>query len=199
MTLYFDTETTGMLPGHVIQLSYILDDGIDIICKNFYFAVGYIEPRAQEVHGISVERLKILSDGKTFDFYADEIYDDFSSADVIVAHNFKFDLAFMIAEFKYLDRIFRYKESFDTMRYFTDIMKLPRTSCRGYKYPRLSELKDFAEVYDYDVSKFVMDNFKGAGCGFHDARFDTAAMYLSCAALKDKYPYLSQTLFKKPF
>ena len=197
MTLYFDTETTGMFPGRIIQLSYIMDYGENIKCKNFYFAVGYIEPRAEQVHGISVEKLKTLSGGKTFDFYADEIYEDFISAKTVVAHNFKFDLNFMIAEFRNLDRIFRYNDSFDTMRYFTDVIKLERSSYRGYKYPKLAELKNFAQVYDYDVTKFVYENFDGAIGGFHDARFDTAAMYLSCAALKDECPDLKEKLFAK--
>ncbi len=76
--------------------------------KNFYFAVDYIEPAATAVHGITVEKLKVLSGGKTFSDYQDEIYDDFARADLIVAHNAKFDIGFMIAEFRYLDRIFRY-------------------------------------------------------------------------------------------
>ncbi|MBP5372558.1 MAG: 3'-5' exonuclease [Clostridia bacterium] len=180
MTLYFDTETSGLYPGRIIQLAYIMDYGENIVCKNFYFAVDYIEPTAQKVHGISVEKLKDLSRGKTFSEYADEIYDDFLSADIVVAHNFKFDLSFMIAEFNYLDRIFRYNASFDTMKYFTPIMKLKRTSSNAYKYPKLTELMEFAEVYPYDVTKFTMNNFKGAAANAHDARFDTAAMFLAC-------------------
>ena len=35
----------------------------------------------------------------------------FLSADLIIAHNVKFDIGFLIAEFNYQDRIFRYKES----------------------------------------------------------------------------------------
>lgn len=195
MVLYFDTETSGMLPGKIIQLSYVSDDGGSIKCKNFYFATSYIEPNAQAVHGISVEKLKTLSGGKTFADHADEIYDDFSSADVIVAHNFKFDLNFMIAEFGYIDRLFRYNESFDTMRFFTPVMKLPRANGKGFKYPKLSELKEFAEVYDYDVSRFVMEHFGGDAGGFHDARFDTAAMYLACRNLKDRVEDLDGKLF----
>ena len=196
MVLYFDTETTGILPGRIIQLSYIMDYGAEIKCKNFYFAVDYIEPGAQAVHGISVEKLKVLSRGKTFSDYADEIYDDFSAAETIVAHNFPFDLNFMIAEFRYLDRIFRYNDSLDTMRYFTDVIKLPRKSHRGYKFPKLAELKDYAEVYDYDVTVFVIKNFNAAG-SYHDARFDTAAMYLSCVKISKTNDAVKEKLFGK--
>ena len=194
MILYFDTETTGLYPGRIIQLAYIMDDNGNVSCKNFYFAVDHIEPSAVAVHGISVDKLKILSGGKTFSDYADEIYEDFSTADMIVAHNFKFDLSFMIAEYRYLDRIFRYNASFDTMRYFTPIMKLERSSSRSYKYPKLTELTEFAEVYPYDVSRFLLGKFDGASAASHDARFDTAAMFLSCRNLKEKYDELKEIL-----
>ena len=61
MVIYFDTETTGLCPGRIIQLSYIKESENEAIGKNFYFAVDYIEPSAQAVHGISVEKLKELS------------------------------------------------------------------------------------------------------------------------------------------
>ena len=195
MILYFDTETTGINPGRIIQLAYVMDYGDRVECKNFFFAVDYIEPSATAVHGIDVEKLKVLSGGRTFSDYADEIYDDFLAAKYVVAHNFKFDLNFMIAEFRYLDRIFRYNDALDTMRYFTPIMKLPRAGAGGYKYPKLSELKEYAEVYDYDVSRFTMNNFAGDTGLYHDARFDTAAMYLSCVSLKDKVEDLKEKLF----
>ncbi len=187
MILYFDTETTGLTPGRIIQLSYILDYGDRQVFKNFYFAVDYIEPSAQSVHGISIEKLKVLSNGKTFSEFEDEIYDDFYNADLVVSHNFNFDLNFMIAEFKYLDRVFRYHESLDTMRYFTPILKLPRKSGRGYKFPKLDELASFAEVFPYDVTKFVMKNFNKTSAFSHDARYDTAMMFLAVQCLKEKF------------
>ena len=194
MILYFDTETSGLYPGRIIQLAYIMDNRGELSCKNFYFAVDYIEPSAIAVHGISVDKLKVLSDGKTFSDYADEIYDDFISADMVVAHNFRFDLSFMIAEFRYLDRIFRYNSSFDTMKYFTSIMKLSRGSTNSYKYPKLTELTEFAEVYPYDVTKFALSNFNGTTAASHDARFDTAAMYLACRNMKGRIDELNDIL-----
>ncbi len=196
MVLYFDTETTGLIPGRIIQLAYILDDGVSVRGKNFYFAVDYIEPSASAVHGITVEKLKVLSGGKTFSDYEDEIFDDFSSADVIVAHNVNFDLNFMIAEFKYLDRVFRYNESFDTMKFFTPIMKLPRHTSNSYKYPKLTELTEFAQVYSYDVTTAAMKIFDGISMGFHEAAFDTTAMYLSVENLRGTYPQLNELLPK---
>ena len=196
MILYFDTETTGLIPGRIIQLSYIIDHGDRQEGKNFYFAVDYIEPSATAVHGITVDKLKVLSEGKTFSDYQDEIFNDFANADLIVAHNAKFDIGFMIAEFRYLDRIFRYNESLDTMRYFTPIMKLKRQSCSAYKYPKLSELTDFADIYSYDVSRAVIDIFGRASLNYHEAAFDTASMYLTVKALRQKYPDLDGYLLR---
>lgn len=157
-----------------------MDYGDEVVGKNFYFAVDYIEPSATQVHGYTAEKIYELSNGKTFSDFADEIYDDFYSAKVIVGHNVKFDINFLIAEFAYLDRQFRYNDSFDTMKFFTPIMKLPRTNGRAYKYPKLSELMDFLEIFPYDVSRSVMSIFKDTSLIAHEARFDTVATFL-CA------------------
>ncbi len=195
MIIYFDTETTGLMPGRIIQLSYILDDGVKPVGKNFYFAVDYIEPSAVAVHGISLEKLKMLSGGHTFSEYAEEIYEDFANASLIIAHNVRFDLSFMIAEFKYMDRIFRYKESLDSMKYFTPIMKIPKLGKLTYKYPKLSELMEFAEVYPYDVSRAIEKIFGSfEGSGFHAADFDATALYLAIDALKGRYTELKNLL-----
>ena len=194
MIIYFDTETTGLYPGRIIQLSYVLEDGESVKGKNFYFFVEWIDPSATKVHGITVEKLAELSKGKTFSDYADEIYEDFKNASLVVAHNVRFDLGFMIAEFKYLDTVFRYRESFDTMKYFTPIMKLTREGKPNYKYPKLTELTEFAEVFPYDVSKASRDIFGDYATDFHQAVFDTTAMYLSVKTLEPKYPELKNYL-----
>ena len=37
MIIYFDTETTGLSPGGIIQLSYIMQDSNGVVGKNFFF------------------------------------------------------------------------------------------------------------------------------------------------------------------
>ncbi len=177
MTIYFDTETTGLTPGRIIQLSYVLEDGENVTAKNFFFAVDYVPPEVVKIHGFSAEKLAVLSGGKTFSDHADEIALDFSLADVIVAHNVKFDLAFLTAEFSYLNEVFKYNLIFDSMKYYTPIIKLPRKS-GGYKYPKLSEVAEFLDIYTYDVSKKCIDLFGEGSLSAHDARFDTALLYL---------------------
>ncbi len=177
MTIYFDTETTGLTPGRIIQLSYVIEDDGAITAKNFFFAVDYVPPEVVKIHGFSAEKLAVLSGGKTFSDCADEIALDFQRADVIVAHNVKFDIAFLTAEFSYINEVFKYNLSFDSMKYYTPIIKLPRKS-GGYKYPKLSEVADFLEIYTYDVSRKCIELFKEANLSAHDARFDTALLYL---------------------
>ena len=191
MILFFDTETTGLTPGGIIQLSYIMQTESGTTAKNFFFAVDYIEPSATAVHGFTVEKIYELSGGRTFSEYMEEIYDDFFAADLIVAHNVKFDIGFMIAEFCYQDRRFRYKQEFDTMKFFTEIMKLPRENHRGYKYPKLSELVEFLDLYPYDVTRKTVELFSINSVGGHDARYDTAALYLAFNEGAKRYAYLN--------
>jgi len=188
MIIIFDTETTGLRPGKIIQLSYIMADKNDVQAKNFFFYTPYIEPSAVRVHGISVEKLARLSGGHTFSEYLEEIDDDFKTASLTVAHNFPFDFSFMSAEFGYECRIFRYNEKYDTMRELKDKVALPSVSGHGrYKYPKLVELADFYDVYDYDVTRKSIELF-GDGAASHDARFDVTQTYLSLkeAARRDK-------------
>ena len=45
MILFFDTETTGLYPGRIIQLSYVMCDGENTTAKNFFFVpFGQDEP-----------------------------------------------------------------------------------------------------------------------------------------------------------
>lgn len=177
MTIYFDTETTGLTPGRIIQLSYVMEDGDNLTAKNFFFAVDYVPEESVKIHGFTAEKLAVLSGGKTFSDYADEIQNDFLSASVIIAHNVKFDIAFLTAEYSYLDEIFKYNTAVDSMKYYTPIIKLPRKS-GGYKYPKLSEVAEFLDIYPYDVTKKCIELFGKGSLSAHDARFDTALLYL---------------------
>lgn len=176
MILFFDTETTGLYPGQVCQLSYVMQTKESTVSKNFFFTVDYVEPGAQMVHGFSVQELARLSNGKTFSFYADEIEKDFKSADLVIAHNTAFDFTFMTKEFERVDKVFMPKQHFCSMKGFTPICKLAKSRGLGYKYPKLSELCAFLGVDD----NLIQDNtikLYGKTVGYHDARFDTVALY----------------------
>ena len=104
--------------------------------------------------------------------------DDFSKADVIVAHNTSFDFMFLRKEFEDLGLAFEPKDSFCSMKNMTTVCKLARSSGNGYKYPKLSELCSFLGITDTQILKESQRLF-GEKSGYHDARFDTTAVYLA--------------------
>ena len=79
--LMFDTETTGLRPGQICQLSYIVIDNstkpYDVYGKNFFFSVDYMEESAEQIHGFSKELLEELSGGVTFEECYHEFIEDF--------------------------------------------------------------------------------------------------------------------------
>ena len=178
MILFFDTETSGLYPGEICQLSYICQSANAVSGKNFYFTVNSVEYGAYRVHGLSVEKLKELSLGKRFIDCAKEIYEDFSSADLIVAHNVRFDISFLSAEFKRAGIDAAFAKTFCSMQKTAEFCKIPRSCHQGYKYPKLSELCSHYGVTETDV-KFETEDIFGYSGGFHDAKFDTVAMYLA--------------------
>lgn len=176
--LFFDTETTGLNPGDICQLSYIISDNEDIQAKNFFFTVDYVEPGAQRIHGLSVERLKQLSNNKRFKDNFSEIKDDFNSVNIIAGHNISFDIRFIKSEFSTCNYNYDYDESFCTMRNFTSICKIPKAKGIGYKWPTLEELTDFFGVKHKDIVNASKELFNCNDIGFHDARYDIVATYL---------------------
>ncbi len=177
MLLYLDTETTGLHPGQICQLAYIMQDRNGARAKNFFFTVGEMTFGALAVHGFSIEKLKELSNEKTFGDYVDEIEQDFLSADVVVCHNVNFDFMFLREEFSRLGRDFVCKNEFCTMKSLTPVCKIFRSNHKGYKYPKLSEACEFFGISDIEIKKDV-ERFFGVGLDYHDARFDTVALYL---------------------
>lgn len=176
MIIYFDTETTGLYPGQIAQLSYVLQSKTKTQAKNFFFTVDNMDYGAFMVHGFSVEKLKNLSGGKRFSDFIDEIESDFSAADLVVAHNVKFDYMFMRAEFERENRVFYTKKEFCTMKGLTPICKLLRSN-GAYKYPKLAEACAYFGITDTEIKQDSKRLF-GTVADFHDARFDTTALYL---------------------
>ena len=185
-TITFDTETTGLKPGNICQLAYIIDDEGTITGKCFFFKVDYVEPGAQRVHGFSTDMLNKLSGGRGFGEFAAQISDDFNSCGFCIAHNYNFDNSFLLAECKRhgISISIKPDSQFCTMLHFTPILKLPRASASGqYKYPTLSELAAFLAITDGEISSLTHKAFGSDGRDklalyHHDARFDCAAAYL---------------------
>lgn len=178
MILYLDTETTSLHPGQICQLSYIMQSGENVKAKNFFFSVDQMDFGAFKVHGFSMEKLKVLSKGKRFIDHACEIEKDFNKADVIIAHNTSFDFMFLRAEFERLGKVFVINNEFCSMKKSTPILKLSRSKNEGYKYPKLSELCAYFDIKDWQISG-VSQKLFGFESDYHDARFDTTAVYLA--------------------
>ena len=184
--IIFDTEVTGLdsAINNICQLSYIKVYDFERskpmeVCsaKNFFFTVDYVEPGAEKVHGLSVDKLRELSKCKRFKDFAEEIYEDFKNEDCLCGHNVDFDIGFLIKEFDeagYAAGDLLYKKRFCTMHSYTDILCLNWNDYyHEYKWPRLSEVVDFLSIdkeYLEDKTKEVFGLDENVD--FHDARLD---------------------------
>ena len=177
--IFLDTETSGLSPGSICQLSYLIINNNNIEAKNHFFKVDYVDPKAEEIHGLSVEKLYKLSNNRTFRDNLHLLKNDFDNADLLVGHNINFDLNFLIAEYRKSGHRFSFNDTFCTMRYFTNICKIPHFNGNGYKWPRLEELTQFFNISDIDIIKETKNVFNCKDVGYHDARFDTVATYLA--------------------
>jgi DNA polymerase-3 subunit epsilon len=178
MVIYFDTETSGLRPGQIAQLSLVIQDKEKVTGKNYFFTVDSVDYGAYLVHGFSVEKLFSLSKGRRFSYHAEEIEQLFLSADAVVSHNTAFDFMFMRSEFERLNKVFFVNREFCSMKSLTPVCKLTRSN-GAYKYPKLSEACERFGITDTEI-KITAKSLFGAECGFHDARFDTTAVYLLC-------------------
>ncbi len=189
-SIFLDTETTGLHPGKIVQLTYIIEEDKKFIdAKNFFFMVedGEMEESAARVHGFTVERLALLSKGMIFEDAIDEIMIDLNES-IFIAHNAKFDLRFMNAEFKRANSILPIKKDFCTMEYFKNILKLPPKSSRysGFKNPKMDEVVKYYNLSNEDILEKTKVIFGADNISYHDARYDTMAMYLCCLVSQNR-------------
>ncbi|AYD40400.1 3'-5' exonuclease [Clostridium fermenticellae] len=179
--IFFDTETTGIRPGNICQLSYILVDTYTKPNKttgnNIFFKVNYVEPGAEKIHGFSVETLNKLSHGKNFKDQLDKFLYDFKNADILIGHNVNFDIKFLSTELKECSEQLIPKHTFCTMNYYKNICNL-KNKYNECKMPKLEEVIKFLHITNSDINALSKKYFKGSG-NFHDARFDTTATYLT--------------------
>lgn len=185
-SIFLDTETTGLVPGQIAQLTYIIEENKKLVgAKNYFFAVETMSMQAQQVHGFSLDRLKQLSDGMRFENLFNEIYKDINES-IFIAHNVRFDRKFVEAEFNRLNKDMRAKNYFCTMEYFKDILKLPSKRGQSYKNPRVEEVMKFYNISPNDVLEKTKEIFKCEDVSFHDARYDTTAIYMCCLKSRNR-------------
>lgn len=179
MKAFTDTETTGYAPGHISQLAAIkTDDDLNIIDTiNQYFTIpkGTMEQGALEVHGLDELKLYELSEGKPFSRSAFRFSKWFQNCELI-CHNVEFDLRFLKTEFERCGITYN-PGTKCTMKDFTKICRIPQKCGHGFKWPSLEETLEYLEITENEVSKKTKEIF-GEVNSFHDARFDTTAVYL---------------------
>ncbi len=184
--LAFDTEASGH-DGRICQISYILMDANGSRGVNRYFSVEEMDPRAEKIHGLSKEKLKILSGGVTFQEAAEEIWRDFSGADMWIGHNAASDVGFLRGEWERAGLSVPDVPILCTMkslRLAVSRGKYLRGGRRRPKPPSLRETMDHYGVTDEAVKTACLTWF-GGGDGPHDARFDAAAALLCALAAQE--------------
>ena len=178
--LFIDTETSGFKPGQIAQLTYtITEDDKVTVAKNFFLACDYIDPGAEKIHGFSVDRLKVLSGGKTFKDIAAEVAEDLKDC-IFIAHNAKFDINFVKTEIERAGYAFLIGETFCTMKYFENIIKLKGKFKGKYKWPKLEETMQFLGIDSESegFNKGLKQLYGNDGIAFHDARFDVCGLIM---------------------
>lgn len=177
--IFVDTETTGLNPGQICQLSFILANERKIEgFGNQFFKVESMEESAFKTHKLTVENLEELSKGVTFKDKYDYFYKIFDGRKLI-AYNMPFDLKFLSTEFWKCGISFNPLEKECSMKELKDIVRMPLKGSKtgGYKNPKLSESiehfnLDHKKIMEYSECLF------GVSRGYHDSRFDTAALYV---------------------
>mgnify|MGYP003394052390 FL=1 len=177
MTIIFATETTGTPKNYkappadtdnwprMVQLAWVLINDDGKLIRGFTFNIqpdGWtVEPGAEAVHGLSLERLQ--ETGHPAPKIIQKFFDDYDTADTLVAHNMNFDFNILAAEaIRYrLQAKTRIARKVCTMEASTDLLKLRGGFRGGYKWPKLSELHEYLFQQGFD--------------GAHDALVDVQA------------------------
>lgn len=158
--LFFDTETTGLPPRngnpltmfsqwpHICQLSWTFEG-----TENDYIIKpeGWeIPPETTAVHGITQQ--DALANGYPFQYAVDKFVMDIQKADLIVAHNIRFDVHFIVANYireygaddfqKNVQPYILKERQVDTMMATIGFVQARYSDGRPGKWPRLEELYD---------------------------------------------------------
>ena len=184
MILFFDTETTGFFQDrlpinhpdqpYIVQLAAELtdDDGGPIAGFSFIVDPGvsdgvFIPDRASDVHGITNERA--VQFGVSAEFALSAFTHLYQRADIVCAHNIKFDRGVMEAAIaRHYGKVLPLRKTlFCTMEAASPIVDLPPTErmlAAGFTKPKPPKLEEC-------IKHFFNEELDGA----HDAMIDVRA------------------------
>lgn len=174
--LFFDTETTGLPKDYsqpaenfnawprMVQLGFIFqEDGKEpvkhgVLIKPEGFV---IPPEATALHGITQEMAE--EDGIEIDHALKAFWNALGQADVLIGHNVSFDDKIVGSEFtrRFGVNHLKDKKKICTMLSSTNYCKIPQSSGRGWKWPKLTQLYNILFGRDFE--------------GAHDALNDVTA------------------------
>ena len=159
--LIFDTETGGVnaWANDILQLSYQIIDGRTFrLVKevNHYFPWPEDRSRVQwgaiQVNGLTEDFLAELELSDRFDAMC-EFSDDLAECEICVAHNGDFDKNFINATIKReRNTPIDWPLMIDTMKTTVNLCRLPKSSGRGYKWPKLIELAGCLRIRTDDIN-----------------------------------------------
>lgn len=184
MILFFDTETTGFFQDrlpidhqeqpYIVQLAAELtdDDGEPISGFSFIVDPGisngvFIPDRASDVHGITNDRA--VQFGVSAEFALSSFIHLYQRADIVCAHNIKFDRGVMEAAIaRHYGKVMPLRKTlFCTMEAASPVVNLPPTErmlAAGFTKPKPPKLEEC-------IRHFFNEELDGA----HDAMVDVRA------------------------
>lgn len=164
-----DTETTGLTPGYIAQLSCIKLDGGKATGFNAWFKVKSIEDGAAQANGLSVALLDELSGGKEFYDRLDDILALYDGVTDFYGYNTRFDRTFIEAEFK------RCSLPPPNLA-FQDVMLTAKAKMCVRKNYKLHDALEYFGLSDKVLP--LAQKIFGAVESLHDARYDATATLL---------------------
>ena len=181
--IILDTETTGLKPGQIAQLTYCILEGTKLIkAVNYFFAVDFMPAQAENVHGLSKRMLDELSGGRVFGDAYNDILGDLSG-NIFIAYNANFDIRFLQHELKYCGINWEPSLVFCPMKYMA-----PHMNIDGKKTnKKLTEVVNYFKIPYETITSQVSKTFKIDLARAHDARFDVAALAFVTNSIERKH------------
>lgn len=182
--VYFDTETSGLKPGNIGQLSVIVEDDKGVRGINYFFEIDHVDADVTQKLGRDVQFYKDRANGVRFKDKAEEIQNLFNNS-IYTAHNLKFDENFLSSELWRCNLVAQPASRFDTMQFYKDIIKATNMYGR-IKNPKLIEVVQGLGLNEEKIRKYAIQLFgDDETIDYHDSRYDTTVVFVLVQIARD--------------